>query len=329
MGKVKRTIRRSQEPDTVTLFSAFDEFIVEKEAKNISQPTLVNYKYSFTTFCNFHNFDEETPISEISPNHFYKWINTIKLQGVSHNSINHYLRDVRCFFYWCMNKDRLYIDKPFKIEMIRGQEETVKHYTDEEIERMLEKPKRSEDFVVWRTYAIVNWVLATGSRAATICDVQIGDVDFKRKEIMFRHTKNKKAQIIPLSSSLATVLKEYMKLWRFDCHEDEWLFPNIGEGKLTTNAIRKGYVKYCNSRGVDKTNIHGLRHNFAKRWLENGGNMFKLQKILGHSTLDMTRRYVRLFAEDIKDDFDEFSPLDTFKKGQKRTKTIKKTDDEE
>lgn len=329
MGKVKRTIKRSQEPDAVTLYSAFEEFIVEKEAKNLSPSTLKNYRQSFNYLCTFHNFDEDTPANEVNPTHIYKWINTTKLQGVSHNSINHYLRDCRTFLYWCMDKDRQYIDKPFKIEMIKGQEESIKHFTDEEVELLLEKPRRNEDFPVWRSWLIINWVLATGSRAATVCEVQIGDVDFKRKEITFRHTKNKKAQIIPLSSSLATILKEYMKLWRFDCRDTDWLFPNIGEEQLTTNALRKAFSRFCASRGVNKTNIHGLRHNFAKRWLENGGNMFKLQKILGHSTLDMTRRYVRLFAEDIKEDFDEFSPLDTFKKGQKRTKTIKRAEDEE
>jgi integrase/recombinase XerD len=62
-------------------------------------------------------------------------------------------------------------------------------------------------------------------------------------------------------------------------------------------------------------------------WVKNNGSEIKLQKILGHSTLDMTRRYVKLFAEDIKEDFDEFSPLDTIKRSQKRTQTVKRTDD--
>lgn len=325
---IKRTIKRSSEPDVLTLYTAFDEFIIEKEAKNLSLPTIKNYKQTFRIFCEFHNFTEDTLINEIAPTHFYKWINTLKLTGVKHTSINHYLRDVRCFFYWCMDSNRKYIENSFKIEMIRGQEETVKHFSDEEIEALLEKPRRTEDFVVWRTWCIVNWVLATGCRAATICEVKIGDIDFKRKEIVLAHTKNKKAQIIPLSSSLATLLKEYIKLWRNGANEEEWLFPNIGEEQLTTNALRHSFSRYCKSRGVNKHNIHGLRHNFAKRWLENNGNMFKLQKILGHSTLDMTRRYVRLFAEDVKEDFDKFSPLDSFKKSGKRTQTVKRSEED-
>ena len=167
----------------------------------------------------------------------------------------------------------------------------------------------------------MNWVLGTGNRASTICDVKIEDVDFKAKEIALAHTKNKKAQIIPLSPALEAALKEYMRIWRKD---GVWLFPNIGEDKLTTNALRQSFSRYCRERGVQHTNIHGLRHNFAKGWVKNNGNMFALQKVLGHSTLDMTRKYVKLFSDDLKEDYELFSPLDTMTKANRRTHLVKR-----
>ena len=112
-------------------------------------------------------------------------------------------------------------------------------------------------------------------------------------------------------------------MWRWDS-VDGWLFPNVGEEQLTTHALRLAFGRYCKNRGVTHANIHGLRHNFAKGWVQNNGNMFALQKILGHSSLDMTKKYVRLFAEDIKEDYDKFNPLDTIKRTQRRTQTIKK-----
>ncbi len=114
-------------------------------------------------------------------------------------------------------------------------------------------------------------------------------------------------------------------MWRKEAPVNGWMFPNIGEEKLTTNAIRLSFARYCDKRGVEKSSIHGLRHNFAKGWVRNNGNMFSLQKILGHSTLDMTRRYVKLFSEDIKEDYDRFSPLDSIKRGSKRTKKVERT----
>lgn len=324
---LKRTIKRTVETFTPTFKEAFDEFVMEKEAHNLSPKTIKNYRQSYEYFIQFNNYnEEEDTVDCISQSDFYKWMNTMKLQGVKATSINHYIRDTRAFFYWCMDIDRKYIEPAFKIRQAEAQEEQLKLFPDDEINLLLEKPARSNGkFTDWRTWAVCNWVLGTGNRAATIVDVQIGDIDFRKKEIALRHTKNKKAQIIPLSSSLEVVLKEYIRMWRKDAPPEAYLFCNVGEEKLTTNALQNSFGKYCKARGATHTNIHGLRHNFAKGWVKNNGNMYALQKILGHSTLDMTRKYVNLFSEDIKEDYDRFSPLDSIKRKQKRTQTVKKT----
>ena len=323
---IKRTIKRTAEPDNITIGLALEEFLIEKEAHNLSPKTIKNYHQSVNYFIDFHGFTADTPLDEVTQSDFYKWINSLRLDGVSPSSINHYLRDCRSFFYWCMDVDRKYMDA-FKIRQIEQQEEQLKLFPDEELAILLEKPERSNNkFTDWRNWVVVNWVLATGNRCSTVVDVKISDVDFKRKEIHLAHTKNKKAQIIPLSSSLETVLKEYIKMWRKGADADGWLFPNVGEEKLTTNALQNSFSKFCKARGCSHTNLHGLRHNFAKGWVKNNGNMYKLQKILGHSTLDMTRKYVNLFSEDIKEDFDRFNPLDTIKRKQKRTQAVKRSD---
>ena len=307
---MKRTVKRSADADSIMLIEAFEDFIIEKEAHNLAPSTLTNYRQSFDYFKKFAGYDDKTTTDEINKQAIYQWINTLKLNGVKHS---------------CMDGDRKYIDPAFKIQLIEGQEETIKLFSDEELEALLVKPRKKDSFAEWRTWAIVNWVLATGNRAATICEVKIDHVNFAKKEIQLSHTKNKKAQYIPLSSSLETALKEYIRMWRKEAPIDGWMFPNVGEEKLTTNALRLSFGRYCTNRGIEKSNIHGLRHNFAKGWLRNNGNMFVLQKILGHSTLDMTRRYVKLFSEDIKEDYDKFSPLDSIKRGSKRTRKVERS----
>lgn len=322
---MKRAVKRSSGAYDIILDEAFEEFISEKNAHNLSESTLNNYRQSYDFFSKSAGYTDKTKTEEVNLQAIYKWINSLKLNGIKHTSINHYLRDVRCFLYWCMDSDRKYIDPPFKIKQIEGQEEQIKLFSDEELEALLIKPRKQDSFAEWRTWAIVNWVLATGNRASTICEVKITDVNFSKKEITLAHTKNKKAQYVPLSSSLETVLKEYIRMWRKEAPIDGWMFPNVGEEQLTTNALRLSFGRYCKNRNVEKTNIHGLRHNFAKGWIRNNGNMFVLQKLLGHSTLDMTRRYVKLFSEDIKEDYDRFSPLDSIKRGSKRTKKVERS----
>ena len=65
---------------------------------------------------------------------------------------------------------------------------------------------------------------------------------------------------------------------------------------------------------MEKTSIHLFRHTFAKKYLVDcGGNAFTLQRLLGHSTLDMTKHYCAIFDADITRDFDNYSPLTQIK----------------
>jgi integrase/recombinase XerD len=322
---VKTKIKKSTGSDVIIFKDAFIEFLEEKQARNLSEATIASYEQTYFRFIKFCDFNEETTTQQITQQLIFHWIGTLKQEGLAPSSINHYLRDIRSFLYWCMEETRKYVEPSFKIQLIKGQEEPPKAFPEELIEVLLEKPKRSDSFATWRSWAIVNWVFATGNRARTICDIQIGDIDFRKKEIILGHTKNKKAQIIPLSSSLESCIKEYIRVWRSEADEYDYLFCNIANEKLTTNALRQAFEKYCTDREISQHNIHGLRHSFAKGWVRNNGNMFALQKILGHSSLDMTRKYVKLYGEDLKEDYDKFSPLDSTRRAAKRTLSVKRS----
>lgn len=319
MARIKKKVVDVKQ---ITIVEAHEEYMKELIIRNLSQHTLDNYDKTYRLFMEFFEFDEETPLAEVSQSTLYEWIGSIKLDGVKISTINCYITNMKAFFRWCMDEDRGYMDS-FKFPKLRGQEEPIKLFSDDDIEKLLERPRNPNNFVEHRNWLIVNWVLATGNRGATVAEVKIGDIDFKSKTITLRHTKNKKAQTIPLSPALETIVKRYIKEWRGN-DKDAYLFPGIGDEKLLTTSLRKSFAIYCKDRGVSQTNLHGLRHNFAKYWVMNNGNIFALQQILGHSTLDMTRRYVKLFSQDIQTDFDKFAALDTLKKNSKRTQEVKK-----
>ena len=320
---VKRKIKKNQEAELVVYWDAVQMFLEEKEALNLSKPTIEFYRMMLKTIGEYFEFDENSAVNEITIQHFYQLTNHVKNTGVAQLTVQNYIRVFRTFCYWCMDDVRKYIEEPFKVKLPKAAEEQIKFFTDEEVALLLEKPKRNATFVEWRYWAITNWVLATGNRASTVLDVRMGDIDYKRKEIILHHTKSGKAQIIPLSSTLEMVLKEYVRMWRKDAPKEAYLFPNIGDEKMKTNSLSGGFADYCKKRGVEKTSIHGLRHSFARMWVKNNGNLFQLQKILGHSTLEMTKRYSRLFGEDLKQDYDMYSPLDTISRSRKRTQQIK------
>ena len=320
-----RKIQKTYGGANVSIGDAFTEFISKKALEGRSPKTIGNYMQSLNYYLAANKFNEDTPIECVNSDSIYKWLSSMQSNGKKHTTINHYLRDVRTFVYWCMDSEREYITPQFTITEVSGQEPALKAFKKDDIELLLEKPRKSDTFGEWRSWAVVNWIMATGNRTSTICEVQIGDVDFKRKSIYLRHTKNKEYQSVPLSSELSLRLKEYMNLWLRNAQPDDYLFPNVSGERITDNALRHSFAKYCNSRGVYQTNLHGLRHSFADLSLDNGRNPFELQKMLGHETLDMTRKYIKFNNMKAEKDFDKHTPLDTMRKPTSRKRKIQRS----
>ena len=318
---IKRTIKATVVTD-VELKNYFDEYLLRCKAKGLSDRTLQSYIESYNKFVAF--VGEDIKASEINEQSIYRFINYCQdQQMMKPTSINHYLRELRAFFKWCFTEEA--IKESFKIPTVKEKQEIKETYTEEELDLLMQKPHSKDSFVNWRTYTIINFIIGTGARASTICNIKLGDLNFKKAEIVFHHTKNKKESIIPMSRSLSYTLTEYIRIWRANASDDSYLFCNIAENQLTVNALKHSIRDYNLHRGVNKTSTHAFRHTFAKHWVINTGDVFRLQKMLGHSTLEMTRRYVNMFDDDLKENFDEFNPLDRMKAKQVRRQAVKRT----
>ncbi len=315
---MKRKIK-AQTEKAITADIAFDEFIQEKELHNASKSTLRNYKLTYSIFYRYNEFDSDTEITEINQNLLNKWLNHLKKEELTPPTINHYIRDIRVFINWC--KKREYLPDKLEIKELRKQEGLPKNYPDEDLERLLAKPDKQDSFTEWRTWAIINTVLGTGTRAQSILNLTVSDIDFTNRQINFsNHTKNREAQIVPMSQGLFNALKEYIGKWDLT----GYLFPNVGDEQLSSSGLRSSYVRYCAKREVEETSIHALRHTFAKNWITSGGNQFQLQRIMGHKTLTMTSHYVKLYSQDLKQGYEDHSLLDRLKKKTSRTSNFKK-----
>ena len=328
----RRDAIREAKPTELSVEKAFTEFINVKELAGRVEKTLDNYRQSLFYFMEFNKFDYDMACDKIKRPDIEEWVmdmlsgidkdgNPVKV--VSTAGINHYLRDLRAFLYWCMDEERGYISHPFKIELIKEQETAPKCYEDDEISLLIAKPTAKDTFIEWRTWAVVNWILATGNRTSTVLNVKMKDIDWSTGQIVLTHTKNKQGQTTFMSQALYNALEAYLKILNIELEPEDYLFPDVTREQLTGNAMRHAYQKYCDYRGVTRTSLHGLRHTFAKKFIQDGGNHSQLQKILGHKTPTQTLHYVHYFDEEIKEDIVTKNPLDNFKKGKTREKLIK------
>lgn len=281
-------------------------FIKHCRIKNLSERTIHLYKSECEYFIKWYG--DERGISQINEDIIGDYIIYIKDTGISQAYVATKMRQLRAFLYFCMERDYL---KTFKVTIPKCDEVIKEPYTQKELERLIKKPT-SNNWVEWRSWAMINYLLATGNRISTVVNIKICDLDFESCMIKLNVLKNRKQQYIPMSSSLKQALTTYLDLWT---HKDsDYLFPEYEGGQFSTNGAYDSIKKYNISRGVTKTSLHLFRHTFAKNYIIAGGDCTYLQRLLGHSTLAMTNHYINLYSTDLQRNYDKFNPLDNLTK---------------
>ncbi len=285
-----------------TFEQVFSMFITSRMANGVSDATIRNYHQHLHSISKY--LDIQMPFDKLSKSTIDDMIVIMRNSDLAYNSIATYVRVVKTFLTWC-NEEGL---SDVKIKGLKEKETVKETYTDEELEILLAKPKKDCNFCEYRNWVIVNFLLNSGCRAATIRNIQNRDVDLQRKQVIFRHNKNGKIQVIPLCSLMCNILIDYMKIRQGEA--EDYLFCDQYGEMLSENGLRLAIERYNKKRGVSKTSTHLFRHTFARKYLVDcGGDAFMLQRLLGHSTLNMTKHYCTIFDADISKNYDRVSPL--------------------
>ena len=330
-GKGERTA------DNTFLLDLFTEFKTAQEDKGNSQKTIEFYVRGYFKLCEFIDMvymkataakelglpapTKPTPLSEVSEKEavsraggafpisilttdglerdYRKYLTNL---GVNEQTIAAYFRAYRAIAYFAMEEGWI----PRRKISIKQPEPPIKNcYTDDEIKRLVRKPK-TDDFLENRNWVMVNYFLATGNRVSSVADLRIGDVDLDEGYITVNRQKNGKPTRIPLVKKITRILRAYIDDYRTEVNGipvglNEPLFCNLYGEELSENGIKKAIANYNRSRNVEKTSVHLFRHTFAKKWIIDGGDLLQLEKMLGQSSLKMVQHYSNLYASDIKE----------------------------
>lgn len=298
----------------LSIQEAFDLFIRKCKIKNLTDLSISSYEKKMVHFYEF--IDKSEPITAVTKDTVDDYILWLRENTEANDiTINSYLRSVRAFLYFCMEDKYI---PTFKIQLIKAEKKIKETYTDDELVRLLEKPDVDNcSFSCYKTWVFENYLLGTGNRISTALDLHIGDINFQSGVIILRKTKNRKQQIIPLSATLAEILQGYLQIRGGEA--DDYVFCNEYGEQASCRTYQQLVRRYNRKRGVEKTSCHTFRHTFAKNWILNSGDMFRLQKILGHSDLTVTKEYINMFGQDLQMDFEKFNPLDNLKNRSKGT----------
>ena len=307
MAKIKLVV-------SATIEETFSDFIISRKTKGLAEKTLQSYQSQFGAVAK--HLDVKMDIAMLQKADLDAMIISMRDASLSPNSINSYTRTLKSFFSWCNEQGITRLNIP----LYKGSDTVKETYSDAELAALLKKPDiRKATFAEYRDWVIINFLLNCGSRAATVRAIQIRDVDLDGGMVFYRHTKNRKAQVIPLCSAMVSILREYLR--HRGGEAADYLFCTETGSQLTENGLRQSIARYNTRRGVQKTSIHLFRHTFARKYLiDCGGDAFTLQKLLGHSTLAMTKHYCAIFDADLTKNYDNFSPLAQLKSNSTRIK---------
>lgn len=241
--------------------------------------------------------------------------------AVSQQTVNHYLRSYRSFGNFCEAEGYIPVGFTCPIKEIDPPIKDI--YTEAELRRLLKEPS-IENFVAYRSYAIITLILTTGARSNTILNIKVGDFDAETGYITFNTTKAHTTVREGLDPQCVDVLRKYVERWRSfeNTKSTDYLFCNFYEGQMSRGTLVKSIKEYNNDRGVQKSSLHLFRHTFAKMWITSGGDIIALAKVLTHSELEMVKRYANLYSSDLKAEVSEHSALAQV--GSRKGQSIKK-----
>ncbi|MBN7771831.1 tyrosine-type recombinase/integrase [Clostridium aminobutyricum] len=291
-----------------------EEFLLMCKVRNYSKYTIKYYENVIRSFEIFYSLDNDIEeVTELLVNKYLLFLNN---KGIAGKTIKTYIGGIRTVFYFFMEKG--WIER-FIIKMPKFEKPIKSVYTKEELTILLKKPDLKKcGFTEYRNWVIVNYLIGTGQRLNSIINIKIGHIDLLNAVVFLRVTKNRKETILPLTSSLVDILKEYLKYRKGKTND--YLFCNSTADQMSRGCITCAIRNYNRARGIEKTSIHMFRHSFAYNYLLNGGDVFRLQKLMTHNDISTTKEYLNLSLEDLQVDFEEYNPLENI---VKKNHTIK------
>jgi len=281
-----------------------------------SPNTIDTYRILLSDFVRFANSIGATRPGEISEEHIVAYI-IHKRKTCGGVAVATYYNHVRAWFNWMASPERRIIDRsPFATLKTPSIPKTIiKPLTAEQIQQMLECCP--DYFLGVRDKTIVLLFYDSGLRRSEAVNIKLDDVDIKNGIIKVMG-KGAKERRVAIGEETRRALTMYL-LRRTD--SQPWLFVTRDRAKdpekMSPRAIYLVVKRLMQRAGITgvKLGPHTLRHSFATASIRNGANLFYVQSLLGHSTLNMTRRYAATVdSEEAIKNHKNFSPADRLRK---------------
>lgn len=274
------------------------EFLEQKDHVGRSDNTVNYYRCQMNNWLLFlEDKDGGVTAVEVTPKLVEDWAYWARsTRHLAPKTVRHLVLTLRVFYTWFIKNYAPGSMNPVdEAEKPKVPERKIETFTVEQLQTMVKACENEGGFYGIRDKAILILLLDTGLRASELCNIELGDINWDTQSIS-TIGKGDKERIVPFSNASFVALRAYLRV-RPELDHDIVFVTHFGN---PLNNWRLGDVveRRCEDakiKGV-RCSPHTLRHTFAVQYLMAGGDALSLQAILGHSTLEMTKRYVN-FAQ--------------------------------
>ncbi len=302
-------------------------YILTARAEGKSPKTIDWVAASVGYFAAFlHRYQEPTDVRFITHLHLRAFI--VELQGrpayqdhpltrpqdrlLSPHSVNAYVRGVSAFWKWLIDEEVIEANPFKKVKMPKVPRKVMSTFSSAQLSALL-GAINTRSPQGYRDYALFLTLLDTGLRIAEVLGARVVDLDLAAASLKVMG-KGGKERVVPLGRVVQRVLWHYLE--RFRPEPLRWgeatLFLTHDGRPVPVRRAQTLLQTYATKAGIEgvRASPHTLRHTAAISFLRNGGDAFSLQQLLGHSSLDMTRRYCQVADADVQTAHRKASPVD-------------------
>ncbi|WP_089998313.1 tyrosine-type recombinase/integrase [Chryseobacterium taichungense] len=285
-----------------------DKFLEYLELeKRYSPHTITSYKKDLEDFRLFYLKTESSEdLTKADKKIIRNFIVELSENNISKRSINRKLSSLRSFYLFLLKIGEIEVSPAENIS-------SLKFYAEKQIPMSEQEMQNLNDQVFTKVHdilekCILEVLYQTGIRKAELCGMTFENVNLTGQEIKITGKGNKE-RMIPISEDLSALLRSYVKIRTPQTEYKSYFFVNKKGKKLTEKFVYVVVNKYLSLITTkEKRSPHILRHSFATHVLDNGAEISKVKKILGHSSLASTQVYTNANIEQLKKVFNQAHP---------------------
>jgi len=301
--------RAAKAAPRVPLTEAVRLFLKRSEAKGLSPRTVQFYRERLGVFLRWLEV-QRLPAMEaqdVSPSAIREFL-AHERKRTSPATAKHAYASLSAFYHFCEREEIVPANPMKQVEKPRTPARLVEPLTHEEARVML--AACGKGFLGARMKAMLLTLLDCGLRLSELCGLTLDDVSLDGQSLKVMG-KGARERLVPFGEASKRALKEYLA-HRGELSGERALFVGVYGAPMQPRRVHKALEDCGKLAGVKGVHPHKFRHTFAVMYLRNGGDAFSLQRALGHSSLEMTKRYCALADADLAEKHRLASPGDKF-----------------